>query len=57
MEEQEFIDANEIKSLKVAYQKAVEENREEFTYKGHTLLTGYAKYLIEYLELNNKKQD
>lgn len=57
MEEQEFIDASEIKSLKVAYQKAVNDNREQFTYKGHILLTSYAKYLIEYLELNNKNQD
>ncbi len=53
----DYIDASEIKHLKVAYEKAKEERREEFTYKGHILLTSYAKYLIEYLELNNKNQD
>jgi hypothetical protein len=57
MKEDDYIDASEIKSLKVAYQKAVDERREQFTYKGHILLTSYAKYLIEYLELNNKNQD
>ncbi len=57
MKEEDYIDASEIKHLKVAYEKAKEERREEFTYKGHILLTSYAKYLIEYLELNNKNQD
>ena len=57
MSEEDYIDASEIKSLKAAYLKAVDENRDMFVYKGHELLTQYAKYLIEYLELNNQNQD
>lgn len=53
----EYITPDEIRALKVAYEKAVKDGREEFIYKGHTLLTDYAKYLIEYLEINNKNQD
>ena len=37
-------------SLKRLYKKAVEEKKNVFTFKGHQLLTSYAKYLIEYLE-------
>lgn len=57
MNQEDYIDGSEIKSLKAAYQKAVDENREMFVYKGHELLTQYAKYLIEYLELNNQNKD
>lgn len=36
-------------SLTMAYLKAVEDGREQFTWEGHTLLVEYAKHLIAYL--------
>lgn len=44
-------DPIELKKLKIAYNKAVEDNRDEFAFGDQMLLTSYAKYLIEYLEL------
>lgn len=37
--------------LKKEYRKAVGEGRESFEFQGFTLLTSYAKYLLEYIEL------
>jgi hypothetical protein len=50
-EEKDYISPEDLDGLKIAYEKAKDQHREEFTYKGHVLLTSYAKYLIEYLEL------
>lgn len=36
--------------FKVAYARAVKENKADFTFDGHDYLVGYAKYLIQYLE-------
>ena len=36
--------------FKQAYHQATTEQQEEFTFEGHKFFTGYAKYLIEYLE-------
>jgi hypothetical protein len=36
--------------FKIAYQQAVQSQRETFFFDGHEFLVGYAKYLIEYLE-------
>ncbi len=41
----------DLKPLKAAYQKAVKEKKDFFLYKGQEVVTTYAKYLIEYLEL------
>lgn len=41
----------DLKPLKTAYQKAVKEKKDFFLYKGQEVVTTYAKYLIEYLEL------
>ena len=46
-----------LKRLKQAYAQAVEEEAEEFTFDGNVFVTGYAKYLIEYLELRFTGQD
>lgn len=35
--------------FKVRYAKAVEAGEVQFVFEGNTFLTGYAKYLIEYL--------
>lgn len=37
------------KKLKLQYEKAVTENKEQFYFDGNLLLTSYAKYLVEYL--------
>lgn len=42
--------AIKLKDLKVAYEKAVEENKEEFVLEGFEFYREYAKYLIEYIE-------
>lgn len=33
-------------TLKKHYQQALEEGKEQFTFKGHEFLTSYAKYII-----------
>jgi len=47
-----FCDAEEAKELKTAYDKALEEHKTEFRYKGERLNTIYAKYLLSYLKMN-----
>jgi len=39
-----------LKELKTAYAVAVINRSETFRYEGRVFLTGYAKYVIEYLE-------
>lgn len=41
---------NDIKALRKAYDAAVKNELDEFEFQGNTLVTGYAKYLLEYLE-------
>lgn len=52
MKEGEKMRFNEqtLKELKDRYNKAVKNKEETFDFKGATLVTNYAKYLIEYLE-------
>ena len=45
------------KELKKAYDKAVKENKETFEIEDVLFLTGYAKYLIEYIEKTMKLND
>jgi hypothetical protein len=37
-------------ALMKAYNHAVAENQETFTFEGESLVTSYAKYLLEYLK-------
>lgn len=39
-----------VKRLKSRYGIAVEKAEQEFTFEGREYVTGYAKYLLEYLE-------
>lgn len=39
-----------LERFKLAYNNAVKNNDEQFKFDGYDFLTGYAKYLIEYLE-------
>ena len=41
--------------FKVAYEKAVADKLEQFTFDGHAFVTGFAKYVIEYLTQNFKE--
>ena len=45
-------DRHLLNKLQIAYDKAVEEDKEVFTFKGEQFVTSYAKYLIEHLENN-----
>ena len=45
-----YIHIEQLPALKRAYTKAVEKQNPEFSFCGKTLLTAYAKYLIEYFE-------
>lgn len=45
-----YISPGSFRELKALYAKAVEEGAESFEFQGKTLLTSYAKYLIQYLE-------
>lgn len=42
-------DEQKYHALKLLYEKAVEERREQLTFEGHILLTSYVKYLLEHL--------
>ena len=43
------------RALKQQYEQALKDGKEEFTFEGHLLLVAYAKYLLEYLELQLKE--
>jgi hypothetical protein len=45
----------DVVSFKKAYDKAVNEKAKTFIYKEKELLTDYAKYVLEYIDLMNKK--
>lgn len=47
---QTTFDKTKYQELEKAYNKAKEENKEQFTFYSDTLLTSYAKYLLEYLK-------
>lgn len=38
------------KRLRKAYHEAVKQKLNEFDFEGYTYVTGYAKYLLEYLD-------
>jgi len=43
-------DLEKYKELKLSYEKAVLEQREQFTFERNIILTSYAKYLLQHLE-------
>jgi len=44
------ITVDDYPSLKKHFDLAVEEHQKEFVFKDHTLVTEYAKYVLEYLK-------
>jgi len=49
METVSFTEEN-FKDFKARYKKAVEKKEESFVFLGNEYVTGFAKYLIEYIE-------
>jgi hypothetical protein len=47
----------DLKNLKAAYEKAKEGKQKQFKFRDIDLVTGYAKYLIEYLEDEFKRRE
>ena len=45
-----FKDPGELPRLRRLYQNAKRSGAESFTFQGHEVLTGYAKYMLQYLE-------
>jgi hypothetical protein len=45
----------DIEELRIAYNKAVEEKKDSFTYNELPLVTDYVKYLLEYADSQFKK--
>lgn len=39
-------------SLRKAYRQAVKDKKEDFTWNEHGLVTNFAKYVLEYMEMN-----
>lgn len=51
-------DQEKYRRLQERYDLAVKQNEEVFTFDGNQLVTGYAKYLLEYLAIKfDKKGD
>lgn len=46
----------DLRDLKAAYEKAKEGKQKQFKFRDIDLVTGYAKYLIEYLEDEFKRR-
>ena len=44
-----------LNTLQKKYDKAVKDNLYSFTYDGAEILTAYAKYLLEYLKMEQNK--
>ena len=43
---------NELQELKKLYKDALDQKKESFIFQDKEILTNYAKYLIEYLEMS-----
>lgn len=43
---------NNLEELKKLYKEAMEQNQESFMFQNQEVLTDYAKYLIQYLEMS-----
>lgn len=53
MEEFKFTDES-FKKFKELYEKSEKDKAESFEFEGHEVLTLYAKYVIEFVEWNDK---
>jgi len=49
----DFTDPKKIEQLKAAYDKALHEKAETFMFEKNEILTAYAKYMIQYLEMKD----
>ena len=46
-----------VKDLRKAYENAVREGKDTFSINGYDFVTGYAKYLLQYLEMRDVPDD
>lgn len=51
-----YLNKKELKRFKTKYEHAMKHDKTEFRYDGQDVVTGYAKYLIEYLESMTPEQ-
>ena len=49
-----FFEASDYLPIKKLYEKAWLDKSQSFMYEGHEIVTDYAKYLLEYMETQNK---
>ena len=49
-------DGIDIEKLRIAYNKAVEEKKDQFVFNDLPLVTEYAKYLLEFIDSQLKTQ-
>jgi hypothetical protein len=56
MDKQKMISIGEYPAIKRLYDKAVKEGKEVFQYDGCDILTSYAKYLLEYMEMKMRRR-
>lgn len=52
---QSYLTLADAPGLRKAYEKAVKDQKKSFMYRGHELLTSYAKYLLEYMDSFTQK--
>lgn len=52
-----LITENDMESFRELYDSAVKREAETFFFKGHEVLTAYAKYVIEYYDSKFEKND
>jgi hypothetical protein len=52
-----FMGESDAKKLKKEYDNAVKDSKKTFIFEGRELLTDYAKYLLEFLKMNEYKLD
>jgi hypothetical protein len=49
-------DIKKLNKLKKVYAKSVEDGVESFDFEGNLILTAYAKYMIQYLEMQFERR-
>lgn len=50
-------DQEKVERFRTAYDKAQDDSQETFVFEGADFFTGYAKYVLEYLDSRQKKGD
>tara|TARA_R100001530_G_scaffold121415_1_gene88857 strand:- start:1810 stop:1998 length:189 start_codon:yes stop_codon:yes gene_type:complete len=51
-----IITEGEVDSLREAYLRAVKDKKKEFRWSGSKYVTGFAKYVLEYIDMELKRK-